>query len=274
MTHTWNYKAKQAASFVRTKIQSLDFNPKIFMVLGSGFRDAVSDWSSLLTLPTSSIPGYPQPTVQGHGANLIATRLETPNGLKDVLIATGRSHLYEGRTAFEVSLPIFMAHELGIQNIVLTNAAGGLSPHTPTGSVIAISDHLNLSGHNVAASTQPVQFIAMDGAYDKNWREKVCQDVGLKSGVYAAVLGPSFETAAEANMLKILGADLAGMSTVQETIAARMNGQKVFACSFVTNVAGDSNSDHSDVLKAVEKSMPTIRKTLLSSLAHAPNSVI
>jgi purine-nucleoside phosphorylase len=114
----------------------------------------------------------------------------------------------------------------------------------------------------------------MDGAYDKNWREKVCQDVGLKSGVYAAVLGPSFETAAEANMLKILGADLAGMSTVQETIAARMNGQKVFACSFVTNVAGDSNSDHSDVLKAVEKSMPTIRKTLLSSLAHAPNSVI
>jgi purine-nucleoside phosphorylase len=274
MMHTWNYKAKQAANFVRTKIQSLEFNPKIFMVLGSGFRDAVNDWPSLLTLPVSSIPGYPQPTVLGHGANLIASRLETANGLRDVLIATGRSHLYEGRTAFEVCLPIFMAHELGIQCIVLTNAAGGLSPHTPTGSVIAISDHLNLSGHNVAASTQPAQFVAMDGAYDKDWRENVCNDVGLKTGIYAAVLGPSFETAAEAKMLRIFGADLAGMSTVQETIAARMNGQKVFACSFVTNLAGDSNSDHSDVLKAVETSMPTIRKTLLASLAYAPSFLL
>jgi purine-nucleoside phosphorylase len=270
MTHTWNYKAKQAANFIQTKLKPLNFNPKVFMVLGSGFRDAVNEWPTLLTIPISAIPSYPQPSVQGHGANLIASRLETSHAKIDVLIATGRTHLYEGRTAFEVCLPIFMAYELGIQNIILTNAAGGLSPHTPTGSVIVISDHLNLTGQNVAASTYPPQFIAMDGAYDKIWRDKVCSDIDLKSGIYAAVLGPSFETAAEARMLKLLGADLAGMSTVQETIAARMNGQKVFACSFVTNTAGDSSSDHNDVLKAVEDSMPIIQKTLITAIEHIP----
>lgn len=270
MTHSWNYKAKQAASFIRSKLEPIDFRPQVFMVLGSGFRDAVKEWAVLLTIPVSNVPGYPQPKVLGHGANLLACRLETSMGVKDVLIATGRSHLYEGRSAFDVSIPIFMAHELAIKSIILTNAAGGLSNQTPTGSIVAISDHINLTGQNVAASTEPIQFIAMDGAYDANWRSSVCRDVGIKEGVYAAVLGPSFETAAEAKMLKLMGADLAGMSTVQETIAARMNGQKVFGCSFVTNIAGDSNSDHQDVLKTVEASMPTIKKTLLASLTHAP----
>lgn len=272
MTHTWSYKPKQAASFVGAQLSSINFKPVIFMVLGSGFRDAVKEWNSLLSIPVAQIPSYPQPGVQGHGANLLAIRLETPSGQKDVLVATGRTHLYEGRTAFDVSMPVFMAHELGIRNIILTNAAGGLSAHTPTGSVIAISDHLNLSGHNVASSTSPAQFVAMDGAYDRTWREQVCNSVQIKTGVYAAMLGPSFETAAEAKMLRILGADLAGMSTAQEAIAARMNSQKVFACSFVTNMAGDSSSDHNDVLKAVETSMPTIRRTLLTAVEFAPTT--
>jgi len=271
MTHTWNYKAKQAANFVQTEIQPLNFKPEIFMVLGSGFRDAVNEWPTLQSIPSAKIPGYPQPTVQGHGANLLAVRLETAKGSRDVLVATGRSHLYEGRSAFEVCLPIFMAHELGIKNIVLTNAAGGLSKHTTTGSVIAISDHLNLTGHNIASSTSPAQFIAMDGAYDKNWREVVCKQAEISTGIYAAVLGPSFETRAEANMLRILGADLAGMSTVQEAIASRMNDQKIFACSFVTNMAGDSASDHGDVLAAVKSSMPIIRRTLLAAVENAPS---
>lgn len=272
MTHTWNYKPRQAANYVRSQLSNINFNPEIFMVLGSGFRDAVKDWASRLSIPVSQIPGFPQPSVQGHGSNLLAIQLETTAGLRNVLVATGRTHLYEGRSAFEVSLPIFMAHELGIHNIILTNAAGGLASHTPTGSVIAISDHINLSGHNVASSTSPAQFVAMDGAYDRIWREQVCQAVKIKTGVYAAMLGPSFETAAEAKMLRILGADLAGMSTAQEAIAARMNAQEVFACSFVTNMAGDSSSDHNDVLKAVETSMPTIRQTLLAAVEFAPTT--
>lgn len=270
MIHTWDYKVKQAANFVRSQLAASQFNPKIFMVLGSGFRDAASEWPTIKTIETSLIPGYPRPAVQGHGANLLASRVETATGVHDVLVATGRTHLYEGRSAFEVSLPIFMAHELGIKNIILTNAAGGLADHTATGDVIAISDHLNLSGHNVAASNTPPQFVAMDEAYDKTWLQLVCTDAKIKTGIYAAVLGPTFETAAEARMLRTLGADLAGMSTVQETIAARMNGQKVFACSFVTNKSGDSSSDHSDVLKIVERSQDRIKKTLLAAISHAP----
>jgi purine-nucleoside phosphorylase len=165
------------------------------------------------------------------------------------------------------------AHELGIKDIVLTNAAGQLSNSASVGTVVAISDHLNLAGQNVACITpksNPIQFVDMAGAYNSLWTKSVCEEMTISTGVYAGMLGPTFESPAEAKMLKILGADLAGMSTVQETIASRMNGQNVFACSFVTNVAGGTSADHSDILKSVKISANHIQKTMESVLKHAP----
>ena len=269
MTHILNYKAKQAASFIGAELASKGLQPKIFLVLGSGFRDVVEQFNIKSRLLFAKIPGYPVPTVEGHGSELLTGQVETSKGNIDLLIATGRRHLYEGASAFEVSLPIFVAHELGIRSVILTNAAGGISENMKLGTVVAISDHMNLTGQNVAATSVPPVFVGMDDAYCKPWRETVCQTVGITSGVYAGMLGPTFETGAEAKMLKILGADLAGMSTVQEVIAARMNGQNVFACSFVTNKAGEPSA-HGAVLAAVKASMQTIRKTLLAAVELAP----
>jgi len=268
VTHNLNYKAKQAARYIQSQLNEAGLHPKIFLVLGSGFRDASEQFDIKIRMPFAKIPGYGLPTVEGHGSELIAAQVETRSGIKDLLVATGRRHLYEGVSALEVCLPIFTAHELGIGNIILTNAAGGISEDKKLGSVVAISDHLNLTGHNVAATSVPPVFVGMDDAYCKPWRESVCQTVGITSGVYAGMLGPTFETSAEANMLKILGADIAGMSTVQEVIAARMNGQNVFACSFVTNKAGEPSA-HGDVLSAVKASMLTIHATLLAAIEHA-----
>jgi inosine/guanosine/xanthosine phosphorylase family protein len=269
MTHNWNYKAKQAASFIRGELATNGLQPKILLVLGSGFRDVVDQFNIRSRLPFAKIPGYPVPTVQGHGSELLIAQVETSKGNIDLLIATGRRHLYEGASPFEVSLPIFVADEIGIRSVILTNAAGGISENMKLGTVVAISDHLNLTGQNVAATSVPPVFVAMDNAYSTSWRDAICKAVGITTGVYAGMLGPTFETSAEANMLKILGADLAGMSTVQEVIAARLNGQHVFACSFVTNKAGEPSA-HGEVLGAVKASMQTIRETLLAAIELAP----
>jgi purine-nucleoside phosphorylase len=165
-----------------------------------------------------------------------------------------------------------MAHDLGIKSVILSNAAGGVSDKAKPGSILAIADHLNLMGQNVAGAMTPEsshQFVEMGNAYDATWRDRVCRDAGIDSGVYAGMAGPSFETPAEAKMLRILGADLAGMSTVQETIAARMCGANVFACSFVTNEAGGTGVQHTEVLKAVARSFNTIKKTLESAALYS-----
>lgn len=241
------------------------------MVLGSGFRDVVKEWSPRIEFSMSDIPGYQCPRVEGHGTKLIGATLNIAGKKIDALIATGRIHLYEGYSVHATCLPIFMANEMGIKSVILTNAAGGISAKAKQGSIVAIEDHINLMGQNVAGAYSPDvshQFVEMVNAYDADWRKAVVKEVGIATGVYAGMAGPTFETPAEANMLRILGADLAGMSTVQETIAARMCGQKVFACSFVTNESGGLGVEHSDVLKSVEQSFSTIKKTLEAASAY------
>ena len=223
----------------------------------------------------SAVPGYPAPAIAGHGSKILIARVKIKDSDHDVLIATGRVHLYEGHSPFDVSLPIHIASDLGITNVILTNAAGGLSEQAKPGSLVVISDHINLTGQNAAATPMragATRFIDMVNAYDKTWREAVCGEHQLQSGVYAGVFGPTFETPAEARMLSRLGADLAGMSTVQEVIAARGNGQKVFACSFVTNQAGGSDVAHSDVLKSVQSNMKRIQDCLEAAIYNAPTA--
>jgi purine-nucleoside phosphorylase len=272
MGSNYEYKHKQAAAFLRAKLSTAQLNPKIFLILGSGFRDVVASWDVALEIAMSEVPAYPSPNVLGHGTKLVGARVQCVQSKVDVLIATGRVHLYEGYSVHQVALPIFMAHELGIKSIILTNAAGSVSDHVKTGSVVAISDHLNLTGQNIAAALAPhskSQFVEMVGAYDHAWREAVCKDAQINSGIYAGMLGPTFETPAEARMLKNMGADLAGMSTVQEVIAARICGQKVFACSFVTNQAGGIGVEHGDVLKSVAHNFENIKKTLESAISRS-----
>lgn len=277
MTSSWNhgYKPKQSAAFLTTKLSAAGLSPKIFLVLGSGFRDVIASWDVVLEIPMADVPGYPAPKVLGHGTKLIGARVKSNDALVDVLIATGRVHLYEGYSVSTVTLPLFIAHELGIKSVVLTNAAGCVSNSVRPGNVVAISDHINLTGQNIAAAPSPdfkSQFVEMVNAYDRQWRESVCHETGIANGVYAGMAGPTFETPAEARMLRVLGADLAGMSTVQEVIAARICGQKVFACSFVTNEAGGTGVEHTDVLKSVATNFATIKQTLESAIRHATDS--
>lgn len=241
------------------------------MVLGSGFRDVISSWTIVTETNMGDVPGYPAPKVQGHGNKLIGARVRLNDMNHDVLIATGRVHLYEGFTAHTVAFPIFMAKHLGIPSIILTNAAGGLGDRAQPGSLMAISDHINLTGQNLAVAVNPElksTFIEMVNAYDAAWRDQVVREAGISSGVYAGMLGPTFETPAEARMLKTIGADLAGMSTVQEVIAARICEQRVFACSFVTNEAGAKGVEHSDVLNAVALQRETIKRTLEAAIKY------
>jgi purine-nucleoside phosphorylase len=273
MIHSWHYKSKQAATFIQKKLLTNNFSPNVFFVLGSGFRDVIKDWKVHSELDMKVIPGFPAPAISGHGSKLIAAHVHIGKKTFQVLVATGRVHLYEGYSPFDVATPILVSHDLGIKNVILTNAAGGLSPSLKSGDIVTISDHINLTGCNVGSATRDSQFlkfIDMQNAYDSKWRSKVGDPLKLSSVVYAGVLGPTFETPAEAKMLRVLGADIVGMSTVQEAIMARSLGQRLFACSFVSNVSGGPEVDHLDVLKSVEKQMPKIKTVLESAIVNAP----
>ncbi|MCX6116490.1 MAG: purine-nucleoside phosphorylase [Proteobacteria bacterium] len=273
MTHSWQYKSKQAATFIQKKLFNGAFSPSVFLVLGSGFRDVVKDWDIYSEIDMREIPGFPSPSVSGHGSKLIAATVQISKKTFQILVATGRVHLYEGYSPFEIAIPIMVAHELGIKNVILTNAAGGLLPNLKSGEIVTISDHLNLTGCNVGTSTKEtsfLKFIDMQNAYHSQWRSIVGDPLKLSSVVYAGVLGPTFETPAEAKMLRVLGADIVGMSTVQEAIMARSLGQNLFACSFITNISGGPDVDHQDVLKSVQKQMPKIKSVLESAILNAP----
>ena len=271
MIHSWSYKSQKSAEFLRPRLEAMGIRPKMFMILGSGFRDVLSYWDERGRIAMTDIPGYPSPKVKGHGSDLVMVRIHCNDQSVDILAATGRVHLYEGHTPFDAGFPVFLANALGIKSLILTNAAGGLTPKAATGSVIAIADHINLTGHNVSASnhpSEPVKFTDLTNAYDLDWRQHVAAATGIGSAIYAGMLGPTFETPAEANMLRMIGADLAGMSTIQETIAARMCGIKVFACSFVTNQAGTKESDHDLVLKSVDAHAKSIKAVLEAAVIY------
>lgn len=222
----------------------------LFIVAGSGFRDALPDLSRTIAFPMRDVPGMPAPAVEGHGADLI---FGTRDG-KRVLIATGRVHMYEGYSPGDVVFATRMVQRLGCAGIILTNAAGSVDHNYPAGTLVAIKDQMNLTGRNCEATTSgvPARFTDMLDAYDPAWLAAVTRETGLAQGVYAGLVGPSYETPAEARMLRVLGANMVGMSTVQECIAARTLGMKVFGLSLITNMAGGMGGpvDHKEVLAA------------------------
>lgn len=248
--------------------------PDVALVAGSGLSvdlgesvagpDPLAEW-----LP------FPVRAVAGHGHEL---ELLEPVPGRHVLYYRGRIHAYQGYDAAQVVFAVRLAARLGARTLVMTNAAGGIRPEWPAGTLVAISDHLNLSGRNPLYGEPPAEwgprFPDMIGAYDLSLRALAREtaadlDIGLEQGVYAGLAGPSYETPAEIRMLRAMGADLAGMSTVLEVIAARHMGVRCLAFSLVSNPAAgvtDDPLDHDDVLRVGREAAGRLSKLLKAIL--------
>lgn len=252
-----------AAEFIESRIT---VEPRVAVVLGSGlggFADAIENPS---ILPYADIPEWPRSTAVGHAGKLV---VGTVAGVPVAALA-GRAHLYEGNTPQQVVYGIRALDLLGVNALILTNAAGAVNTQLKPGQLVLISDHINLLGANPLTGPNDEalgpRFPDMSEAYTKRYRElarQVAKTLGIElgEGVYAAVPGPSYETPAEIRYLRVIGADLVGMSTVLETIAANHMGMKVLGVSCVTNYAAgvtDQKLDHSEVLATGERVRDTL----------------
>jgi purine-nucleoside phosphorylase len=230
------------------------------VVLGSGLG-CLAEWvEQPIRIPYQDIPGFQVPTVAGHRGELVAGSL----GGASVLVQSGRFHLYEGYGADQVALPVRVAARLGVDTLVVTNAAGGVRPGLDPGTIMLIADHLNLTGRNPLLGPQhdgEERFPDLSAAYDPALRSVARAaaarlGIPLAEGIYAGLLGPSYETPAEVRMLHTLGADAVGMSTVVEVIAARALGLRCLGLSIITNPgAGQSPTPlaHTEVMQIAER---------------------
>lgn len=262
----------QAVAFVRSRLAG--FTPKIGVVLGSGLGGFASALTERAAVSYADIPGFPRSTVEGHSGRLL---LAEHQGVP-LVVMQGRVHLYEGYPAQAVVFPVRVLVRLGALTLIVTNAAGSVNPAYDEREVMLLSDHLNLTGTNALygpneASFGP-RFPDMSEAYDRGLREKakgVADRLGLKvqEGVYAGLLGPSYETPAEIRMLGRLGADAVGMSTVNEVIAARHLGAKVLGVSAISNKgAGLSKGplSHEEVKAAGDAMQSSLTGLLLGTI--------
>jgi xanthosine phosphorylase len=237
------------------------FRPRLGLVLGSGLGALADELEDAVTIPYAELPGFRVGTVSGHAGALALGRLE---GVP-VACFRGRSHVYEGIEASAVTTPVRTLKALGAETLLLTNAAGSLRAETGPGSLVALTDHINLMGFNplTGPNDEAVgpRFPSLSGLYDPDLRAELhaaadALGTPLHDGVYLAVSGPSFETPAEIRAFRTFGADLVGMSTVPEAIAARHCGLRVAAVSVVTNLAegmGDSPLSHEQTLAEGER---------------------
>lgn len=246
------FPLEKAATTIRER---LGHSPEILLVLGSGLSGLAEGLDGSVTIPFGEVPGFPQVGVVGHAGHLAGGVMEG----KRVLAQAGRFHFYEGHPAEIVVAPVRLAAALGVETVILTNAAGGIREGLEPGSIMLLDDQLNLMGRNPLLG--PVQgeeqrFPDMSQPYDPTLREKAMEladtlGIRLSTGTYAAVLGPSYETPAEVRYLEKAGADAVGMSTVPEAIMARALGLKVAAFSLITNRASGlagTSLDHQEVL--------------------------
>jgi len=236
--------------------QHTDRRPDIALVLGSGLGALAQSAEAPVTIPTSEIPGYPRSTVQGHAGELVFGTLEGVS----VLFVNGRAHYYEGHSPAATTFPVRLAHALGAQRILLTNAAGGINRTFKPGTLMLIDDHINWAF--VSALAGPVvdgmpRFPDMSAPYSPAWTARaeaaaLRLGIDLRKGTYLWTTGPSYETKAEIRAFERFGADAVGMSTVPEAIAAHALGMEVLGLSTITNFAagmGQESLDHEEVLE-------------------------
>jgi purine-nucleoside phosphorylase len=250
--------AESAAQYVLAKTS---LRPRIALVLGSGLGGFADSLSESVRIPYSDIPSFPRSTAIGHAGQLVIGKA----GSVAVAAMQGRVHLYEGYSAQEAAFPMRVFGRMGVKAVVLTNAAGGINRSYSQGALVLIRDHINLQGQNPLVGANDdrfgVRFPDMSEVYAKSFRKAAQEEaakigIDLQEGVYAALLGPSYETPAEIEYLHRVGADLVGMSTACEAIAARHMGMKVLAMSCVTNMAAgilDQPLSHAEVMETGER---------------------
>ncbi|MBN2892955.1 MAG: purine-nucleoside phosphorylase [Bacteroidales bacterium] len=268
-------KFNQTADFIKSKIK---IEPEVGIILGSGLGGLADRIENKFVLPYAEIPNFPVSTVEGHSGNLIFGKL----GNKNVVAMQGRFHFYEGYGMKEVTFPVRVLHFLGVKNLIVSNAAGGLNPHFRQGDLMIITDHINffpehpLRGKNL--KELGVRFPDMSKVYYPEFvkiAEEIAKENGIsiQKGVYIGSSGPTLETKAEYRMFRIYEADATGMSTVPEVIVAHHQGMKVFGMSVITNVSEpvDPNQETTheevqDVAGTVEPQMTKIITELINKM--------
>ncbi|MGB2901440.1 MAG: purine-nucleoside phosphorylase [Candidatus Acidiferrum sp.] len=251
-------RAGLAADFI---FSQTSLKPEIALVLGSGLGAFADEFSGATKIPYAEIPYFPLSTAVGHAGTLVVGKV----GKIPVCGMQGRVHLYEGYSVKDVAFPVRVFARMGVKAVVLTNAAGGIKREFVQGKLVVIKDHINLQSANPLSGPNDdrfgPRFPDMSSAYDRRFREMAVGEgnrigIGMYEGVYAALPGPSYETPAEIRYLRTIGADLVGMSTVPEVIAARHTGIRVLGISCVTNAAAgilDQPLDHKEVLETAER---------------------
>ncbi|MDA8353279.1 MAG: purine-nucleoside phosphorylase [Firmicutes bacterium] len=254
-------QTERAAEAIRKKMKQ---TPKIGLVLGSGLGVLAEEIANPVTIPYGEIPHFPVSTVQGHAGQLVIGDLES----QPVVAMQGRFHFYEGYSMKEVTFPVRVMKALGVETLLVTNAAGGINTHFEAGDLMLIRDHLNLMFTNplIGPNYQEwgERFPDMSEAYNPVYRRlanRVAEalDIPLKEGVYAGMTGPSYETPAEIRMLRRMGADAVGMSTVPEVLVARHAGIRVLGISCISNMAAGilpQPLSHDEVVETAERVKP------------------
>ncbi len=252
-----NDSFSRADTAAQEVLRRVSLRPRIGLVLGSGLGGFADALTGSTAIPYAQIPSFPRSTAIGHAGRLVIGNA----GAVPVAAMQGRVHLYEGYSAQEVAFPIRVMARMGIRAVILTNAAGGINLNYSQGALVLIRDHINLQGQNPLVGPNDervgVRFPDMTHTYTREYRAWAREEASrmgltLHEGIYAAMLGPSYETPAEIAFLRTIGADLVGMSTVAEVIAARHMGLKILAISCVTNMAAgilDQPLSHAEVME-------------------------
>lgn len=260
-------QVQETVSYIKNKT---NFIPEYGVILGSGLGSFTEDLQIAFTLPYDSIPNFPVSTVQGHKGALVFGTI----GDKQVVAMQGRFHFYEGYSMKEVTFPVRVLKYLGITKLIVSNASGGVNPKYKVGSIVLIKDHINMAPEHPLRGKNDERFgprfVNMSEPYSKNMIAKaksIALDLNIEvhDGIYLGLQGPTFETLAEYRMVKILGADCVGMSTVPEVIVARHMALETFGISVITDM-GDEESittiSHDEVLDVANKAEPKVRRLI------------
>jgi purine-nucleoside phosphorylase len=262
----WN-QVQETVSYIKSKT---NFAPEYGVILGSGLGSFTDDILIEFTLPYSEIPNFPVSTVEGHKGALVFGTI----GTKKVVAMQGRFHFYEGYSMKEVTFPVRVMKFLGIEKIIVSNASGGVNPNYKVGSIVIIKDHINMMPEHPLRGKNDERFgprfVNMSEPYSKSMIVKAKElaqnlNIEVQDGIYLGLQGPTFETLSEYRMVKILGADCVGMSTVPEVIVARHMDMECFGISVITDMGDEDNIEevnHEEVLKAAVKAEPFVRKLI------------
>jgi len=260
-------KVQDAVSFIKGKT---GVNPSYGIILGSGLGGFTDDMAIEFTLPYSEIPHFPVSTVAGHKGALVFGTI----GDRQVVAMQGRFHYYEGYSMQEVTFPVRVMKQLGVERLIVSNASGGVNSYYHVGDIVVIYDHVNMMPEHPLRGNNDERFgprfVNMSEPYSRDMIKKAKEialelDIDVKDGIYLALQGPTFETLSEYRMVKVIGADCVGMSTVPEVIVARHMDMEVFGISVVTDMGNEENINtvnHEEVLQAARSAEPKVRRLI------------